>query len=280
MNIKNITQTLINQLSHYEVSTICYFDRIKIYLDLHATNTNLNGLLASNPKNTLIMKEFTPNSHLDKMLDLFQPDARDIKRLKVVSGDCAINYIECAIDFMTDDTNILDSLCYFFNRHLIKATIKNYNRQFYFKEINHQTVYFTTATDDRRLVMYSDLLARKNTALQCLHLEYRIEGVEWVKNEGIITVNNLINFNHERLWDNLLDLRRYNLTKLGFQAGLLPLGNQNAPSRKTLHKWGAHESKTIESLQEYLQTNPEREPAFVDIKTTKALKELVDNVFW
>jgi hypothetical protein len=117
MKVKDTTKHLIKYLSHYGVTTINYFDRVSMYLDAHAREEYLSDILASNKKNKLTMKEFTHNSHLDRCLEIFQPDDKYFEQLRTISGACAITYIECAFDFMTDDERVLDNLAYFFNRH-------------------------------------------------------------------------------------------------------------------------------------------------------------------
>jgi len=281
MKVEDITKHLIKYLSDYGVTTINYFDRANMYLDYHAREEYLSDILASNPNNKLTMKEFTPNSHLDRFLEVFQPDDDQFDQLKTVSGNCAISHVECAFDFMTDDEQILKNLAYFFNRHFVHATVKDKVRTFYYNNFEglDETIYFTPPTDKLQLLMYIDKEARKNPPLKCLHLEYRIVGLDLVKNEDIITINNLLNFDHIQLWDNLLDFRKYNSTELGRLLKPSLSASENEPTRKTFNKWGNKESYTIYSLQEYLEMKPEREPAFKEILTMDVLEKLVDDIF-
>lgn len=281
MNVNDITKHLIKYLSHYGVTTINYFDRVNMYLDARARKDYLSDILASNINNKLTMKEFTPNSHLDRFLEIFQPDDQHFKQLKTISGNCAISYVECAFDFMTDDDRVLNHLAYFFNRHFVHATVKDKARTFYYNNFDDldETIYFTPPADKLQLLMYTDKEARKCKGLKCLHLEYRIYGLDLVKNQGIITINNLLNFDHIQLWDNLLDFRKYNLTELGRLLEPSLSASEYGPTRKTFNKWGDMESDDIYSLQEYLEMKPKREPAFKEILTVGVLKKLVDDVF-
>jgi hypothetical protein len=187
---------------------------------------------------------------------------------------------------MTDDEQILDNLVYFFNRHFVHATIKNRTRSFYHHDFENldETVYFKPETDKLRLVMYNDKEARKakkKRPLKCLHLEYRIDGLDLVKDngKGIITINHLLNFNHKKLWDKLLDFRKYNSTELGRLLEPSLSASEDGPTRKTFNKWGNKESDDIYSLPEYLKMKPEREPAFKEILTVGVLEKLVDDIF-
>jgi hypothetical protein len=164
---------------------------------------------------------------------------------------------------------------------VILASIKDQIRLFYYNNFDNldETVYFTPATDKFRLLMYTDKEARKRKGLKCLHLEYRIAGIDLVKSQGIITINNLLNFGHIQLWDNLLDFRKCNSTELGRSINPSLAANGNQPTCKTFNTWGNKESDAIYSLQEYLEKKPELESAFKELNTVEVLKKLVDNVF-
>lgn len=281
MKIQNITNELLKYLSLHGVTAISYFDRVKINLDANVREEYLTELLASNKNNKLIMKEFTPNSHLDRELDLFQPSNEDFEQLKAISGGCAISYVECAIDFMTEDNKILENIAYLFNRNFVHYSIKYKALEFYYHNYKYldETIYFNPKLDELRLVMYTDKPARNKPDLKCLHLEYRITGLGLVKDNGIITINNLITFNHEQLWDKLLDFRKCNLTELGRLLYKTQSANIIPPTRKTFNKRGKKLYDNTYSLQEYLQDNPEHESAFKEIATIEVLKKLVAEAF-
>lgn len=281
MKVENITKHLIKHLSLYGVTTVNYFDRVTMYLDANTREECLSNIMDVNSKNKLTMKEMTHNSHLDRYLELFQPKDIQFEELKAISGNCAITYVEFAIDFMTDDEQTLENLKYFFKRHFVHPTIKGNVQIFYHYDFDGlgETEYLTSEEDDHRMVEYIDDEARNDPDQKCLHLEYRIVGLGSVKKQGIITINNLLNFDHIQLWDHLLDIRKYNLTELGRLLDLSLPASENAPTRKTFHKRGNKESDSIYSLQNYLKNNPERESAFKEINTADVLEKLVDDIF-
>ena len=83
-------------------------------LDANTREEYLTNIIAANPKkNKITMKEMTPNSHLDRYLELFQPKDIQFEELKAISGNCAITYVEFAIDFMTYEEQTLENLKYF-----------------------------------------------------------------------------------------------------------------------------------------------------------------------
>jgi len=287
MKLNDITKHLITYLSDHDITTVNYFDRVTMYLDANTREEYLTNIMDANPNNKITMKEMTPNSHLDRYLELFQPKDIQFEELKAISGNCAITYVEFAIDFMTYDAQTLENLKYFFKRHVVHPTIKGKTRIFYhynFKGSNgggglNETNYSSSEEDDQRMVEYIDDEARNDPDQKCQHVEYRIRGLNSVKNQGIITINNLLNFDHMPLWDHLLDIRKYNLTELGRLLDPSLPSSENAPTRKTFHKRGNKESDSIISLQSYLKNNPERESAFKEINTAEALKKLLDDIF-
>ena len=191
MKLNDITKHLITYLSDHDITTVNYFDRVTMYLDANTREEYLTNIMDANSNNKLTMKEMTHNSHLDRYLELFQPKDIQFEELKAISGNCAINYVEFAIDFMTYDAQTLENLEYFFKLHVVHPTIKGKTRIFYhynFKGSNglNETNYSSSEEDDHRMVDYIDDEARNDPDQKCQHVEYRIRGLNSVKNQGII----------------------------------------------------------------------------------------------
>lgn len=276
MTIENIFCRLNELLALHDVSVITYFDRIHIYLDSHTRNGDIRRILSTNENNEAIDEELSPNSHLNQKLKLFQPELSDLKELYKKTNDHAINYVEFACDYMTTDVEVHHNLECFFNKHLVHKNTEKKSPLFFYDDYK-KTVYFKQGSSYILLTMYSDKPARKskNQRMYCLHLEYRLKTKDHLKNIKIVTLKNLLNFNHNTLWHSLLDLRSCNKTEFGRL--LIEKTNPNSKelSRKTYGKHGNKELDTIDSLQSYLAENAHMEPAFKAVKSDEALHNIL-----
>jgi hypothetical protein len=275
--MKNTTtiDVLENILAEYGIKTSFYFDRLSIYFDAHSREENLKKLLDDNPKNKFLRQPLPHNDFFDRKVELFQPSAQclsDLTNPDVVVGDCAINYAEFAVDFITDDKKTLKKLVCFFNRHLVRIPSKHSKATPYHHDDFAKTAYFSAKGDKERLVFYSDKPARNARGQLCLHVEFRLSGWDVLKKHNILTISDLIDFDHQQLWDTLLDLRKPNLSEFGVVC------RNGDTSRQADHKRGVKEWQSIKSLQKYLSLHPAREPAFAKITPEKLGQYLHD--FW
>ena len=92
--------------------------------------------------------------------------------------------------------------------------------------------------------------------MSCFHLEFRLKGLDAIKGVNIITINDLLNFDHEAFWNTVLDLKKPNYELLGSS-----ICNDNV-TRQAQNKRGNKEWEMIDSLQSYLQVNAQRCHAF------------------
>jgi len=262
-NLKTTTAVLKNQLAERGITMSYYFDRLGIYFDADTRKENIEILLEDNANNKFIWQPLPHNEHLDRKLELFQPNPHCMVQLTdpdIVAGDCAINYVEFAVDFITDNKKSLEKLVRFFNRHLVYIPSQRGSLALnHYHNVNDETVYFTSKGDKKCLLLYSDKPARNAQHPFCLHIEYRLACLKQVKNQNVITIKDLIDFDHEQLWNTLLDLRKPNLTELGVAC------RNGGTSRQADHKRGTKEWTAIKSLQQYLSLHPERESAFTKI---------------
>jgi hypothetical protein len=262
--MKKMTTTTVleNILAEYGVKTIYYFDRLGIYFDAYSREENLGKLLDDSPKNKFFWQPLPHNDFFDRKIELFQPSAECLKNLtdpQIVGGDCAINYAEFAVDFITDELQIKEKLFAFFNRHLVRIPSRQSKASPYCNDDFDEATYLSPKGDKESLLFYSDEPARTEDDQLCLHVEFRVKGWAQVKKQKILTISDLIEFDHQQLWDNQLDLRRPNLSELG----VVCLDGET--SRNADYKRGVKEWQAIETLQKYLSLHPERESAFVKI---------------
>lgn len=219
--MKKMTTTIAvleNKFAEYGVKTSCYFDRLSIYLDAHSREDNLEKLLDDNKENKFLWQPLPHNDFFDRKVELFQPSAQCLAELTdtdVVGGDCAINYVEFALDFITGSQCTLNKLDRFFNRHLVRIPSKRSKATPYHNDDYAKTAYLSAKVDKERLLFYSDKPARKAQGQLCLHVEFRLAGWTLLKKKNILILRDLINFDHQQLWGTQLDLRKPNFTQLG-----------------------------------------------------------------
>lgn len=240
-----------------------YFDRLTLYLDAKNNEQDIANLLNDNAgKNKFIREPLPHNDFYDRKIEMFQPSRQCLQNLKI-NGDCAIRYVEFALDFCTTDQNLLDALVRFFKRHLVYITGRHSTACCNTVE---DTVYFSNPNTKKRLVFYSDKKSRKHRGQKCLHLEYRVDGWELVKTLNLITFADLAEFDHEQLWNRFMDLRHPHFQSLGQEL------KGNEISRQMLHRCAKKEWQTIELLQDYLAQYPQRISAFKMFSSNQLIK--------
>lgn len=279
MNDLNLREELETLLKPYGISFIMYFDRIHLYVDARLRTDEIETIRSWNENNDRYNLELLPNSHLNRKLELYQIDPTQLDYLQETVGDHAITWIECAYDFMTPSKSDCKKLAAMFNRHLVYNNGDSQTPSYNYNTIK-TTTYLSRPESNLQLAMYDDKPARMivGKKLHCVHLEYRVKKLDNVKQFGVITLTNLINFDHPALWNDLFDLRYCNKTHLG---ELITEIDQPPDrfSRKTYNKYGCQEWGEIDSLQEYLADNPGFAPAFKPVESLQALKNMVNEYF-
>lgn len=252
---ENTTKMLESVLKNHNIKTVYYIDRLKIYFDAYSKKENLISLYTDNNKNKFIFNSLPHHDYLDRKLELFQPSEKCLRKLmspKIIQGDYAINYVELALDFVTDDEKKFKKLVEFFNRHLIYTGSTSKKSSPHYVDIKGETVYFSDKKKQKCLLLYHDKPSRKITGKFCLHLEYRLRGLNLLKQHDIYTIQNLVDFNHQEQWNQLLDFRTVNIQLLGKLCI-----SDNTKSRQTYYNQGKKEFPDNEPLQKYISLHPE-----------------------
>lgn len=246
---------LSDYLAERNFKTDFYFDRVKIYFDAHTKPDDVDFILQANSKNKLIEDCLPHNDFFVRRLDLFQPEIDDMSMLKPL-GDYAINYVEFSLDFATKRKKDLEQVIQFFTHHLVflRKTRRNKHQAYHHK--HKETNYYTPKGVGMKFSDYPDKPSRKHPGMRCFHLECRLSGWNLLKTIGIFTLTDLLVFDNEALWNELLDLRKPNYETLGRF-----ICNDNA-TRQAQNKRGKKEWAKIDSLQEYLSVNADWHLAF------------------
>jgi hypothetical protein len=279
------TQILKSTLAKYGVEIQHYYDRVHYYLDGATSEADLQPLVQSEAARPDLEKDnklgwyiLSKHVHLDRKLELFQLSKSDLANLSKIEGDYKINYVEFSMDFLCPSQEVYDGLTEFFHKHLVSNDKKPYFYLYKNKgEDKSNTVYFNSQKKKKRLVYYPDpkMGRMSSKKMWCLHIEYRVKGISEIAELEIFTSEDLVNFQHEKLWDGLLEFRvRKSQAELGrfFYPGKQPV-------RQTLCKKGKMEVQKIRHLQKYLSEKPKGiKKAFPKITTGKQIHKLLGNL--
>lgn len=284
---KAVFNALLEHADKHAIKHKTYIDKLVIYFDLRVPQANIEKLKSLSVKNILNIKPLKCFPHLDRRLELHQLDQTALDLLLEtcsLKSDYRMNYIELALDFYALKTEKLFNLRRFFYKHMVNAKSKTSNTPFYFCpsqadktvfESTHELYYdpgIETAThyhypkkEKFRFALYSgDNSFRWDKRYGCIHLEYRHADMDKLERLGIFTINDLIKFDHDRYWQEQLDLRHPRLKELG------ELFSQGT-SATSFNKNGNKFFNKLTSLQAYLSINPDAADLFTPMTTVNCL---------
>jgi hypothetical protein len=260
-----------------------YVDRLRIYFDARIPESDLLRLKELSPKNML----FRPCTlehyiHLNQRMELFQLDDNRLKELKAIceasNSDYKITYLELAVDFSNKSRRKVNGLRQFFNKHLVNPKKRKSKKQAQFCDFK-DTHYYNNKNDLIRMALYSKKRYRWDKSRFCVHLEYRYKGLKNLEKLGILTVNDIVAFDHQKYWQQQLDLRKPNFKAIG---EYLAKKNKQSISNAALNKKANKFFNGLASLQEWLKEHPKHpklETLFPVINTPEALKKFMDQAF-
>lgn len=277
-NNPNLIDPLISYVNKQGFECKFNIDRLHIFFGAKSSEDKIVQLIeAHNLKNKIIERELPKRHSLNRMLTIFQPDIALLKKLhEIFDRDgyvYVINYIELALDCATDNSKDKSTLRKYFLRHLTH-TKKDRHRvsRFYFKMAN-ETCYSGKQSEPIKWVLYSDKPSKTISLAYCVHLEWRLIGSSILEKHNILTLDDVITFDHSRFWDEHLELRKLNAKILG------QITTENRVSRQSLTKAGNKAFEKIKVLQEELANNPLLEKAFPRITTVDALSKILGAMF-
>lgn len=164
---------------------------------------------------------------MEYMIDVKQPTLEYFKALNAaMAGEYLICYVEIAMDILTKSKikkDMLDKIL----RNLLIRQMKS-NQQAFPYGIAGDTLYFGKRLSKYPvMVYYADKKSKLKPDHYCCHIEMRLQDTGIVKAQRLYTFADLINFEHELFWEQYLDLRTVNYTKLG---RLATDGNKSDPT--------------------------------------------------
>ena len=144
-------------------------------------------------------------------LQLQRPNREALQSLSTLMGG-RLNYVEFGLDWIFDDEEERDQAFALVSRYHVK------------RWHGKQRITFaktTRYTGQRRapnvLASYADKASRITREPYCVHLEWRINGVEPLRRAGITCIRDLMNFDHRHFWQSRLLMRAFNPGELGKQ---------------------------------------------------------------
>jgi hypothetical protein len=158
-------------------------------------------------------------------LELKQPSPTALQWL-AGHPEALINRMEIAVDYIFADINQKDDAFYFLHQHLLrrwhgkKQKVKLVRRQKRGSEVVDEMAMGQTRYDAGRgarngIVFYGTKPSRITGELDCLHLEWRINGKDAVQAVGIKTGDDLLKFDHYEFWKKRLLFYRVDEARLG-----------------------------------------------------------------
>ena len=272
----NSLEYLIVLAKRYGFETHLYIDKLVVYFDTRVPESDLLRLKKRSKKNTLISPcTLEGYVHLSQKMELFQLDDDTLKLLRRIcesNGDYKINYMELVMDFSSKSQLKTDTLRQFFNKHLVNTgKSKGAKTSPYFKD--DRGTHYYHELGPIRMVMYNSKTFRWDTSRFCVHLEHRYRGLNTLKTFGIVTARDVVDFDHLAYWEKCLDLRKPNFKAIGEY-----VANSDV-SDNALNKRGNRFFDRLNSLQEFLQMNPEQLTLFPSMDTDEALEKFFGRAF-
>jgi hypothetical protein len=225
-----MTRHRIHTTNHPEIRPIGiypYFDKVQVWVRTPFDREALAQLENACGRGG-IHEENRParfDALLRQRIELRQPTVEALQQLAQRS-DTLINKVEIAIDYLFDSPVARDDAWEFFHRHLIRRWHSTRQRIVVDRGTQDQstdgegrigTRYDAERRARNMIVFYRDEQSRRTGELNCLHLEWRLNGLEAVRNVGIESGQGLLEFNHRQFWQKrlrLYDVDRHQLGRL------------------------------------------------------------------
>jgi hypothetical protein len=250
-----------------------YYDRIKLYATSANKKAKLDRVCATEDQQKIIPRALIHHDDMSLMIDAHQPDSAYFGRLKnSLTGDYVINYAEFAMDILVRNKKQVPKLRALLNELLVFER-KRCDDRFPYGQYQ-DTHYFGQRINLKDiLAIYSDKKSKVAPHSHCVHMEIRLFGSKILKNFGVYTIQDLIDFEHEKIWAKYLDLRDVNYTKLG----RLVTGEKVGLTDSSYRRHGKKHFTEYAGSQHLLMKHPQFSTAFAPIKNKRMFKSRLDS---
>ncbi|WP_367155180.1 hypothetical protein [Methylomonas sp. HYX-M1] len=261
-------------LSNYGFEVIPYFDSIHIGLDSTcdiASVRILQSEYTSQNKNKIKISPYSlmKRPTINTKIELEQPEEALLTKLNdALSGDYLINEVEFAIDICSKSIKKIEMLRTFFDDHMLYQSKSQGQDHFYHHRYVNQTDYFAKRRQRRGTLVVYNMPSSKIRYQPCVHIEMRICYSTDLKDIGIYSLQDLIDFLPDKFWKNRLDLRVLKFNQLGHLTQPIETGL----SMSSYQRRGQRLYENFHSAQHLLNDFPQYEPAFMPITNRRMLE--------
>lgn len=144
-----------------------------------------------------------------QMVQLSQPSPQALAWF-AERDDVHMNYVEIALDWMFDNAWTKAEAKQFVHQHLVKKRHRGQGIRWY-----EGTRYTDRRWAPNGVVVYDDKPSKVTGQTQCLHIEWRIAGVNTLRRLELDTVEKLIELDHRQFWKDRLLLYKLDVERLG-----------------------------------------------------------------
>ena len=187
---------IINRPNHVEIRPIgihAYFDKVQVWVRQPYDSEALAELRAQCGRGG-IYPENGParfDARLRQRIELRQPSADALRQL-ARREDVLINKVEIAIDYVFNSPVVRDEAREFFDRHMIrrwhskKQQIRAYRSGMEDDDEGRVGTRYDAARGAPNMTaLYRNEFSRVTGEVNCVHLEWRLNGLRAVRNAGI-----------------------------------------------------------------------------------------------
>jgi hypothetical protein len=250
-----------------------HYDRIKLYATSANKKAELDRICTTEDQQKIFPRALLHHDDMSLMIDAHQPDAAYFERLKnSLTGDYVINYAEFAMDILVRNKKQVPKLRGLLNELLVFER-KRCNDRFHHGQCQDIHYFGQRSNHKDILVIYSDKKSKVAPDRHCVHMEIRLLGSTILKNFGVYTIQDLIDFEHEKIWNKYLDLRDVNYTKLG----RLVTEEKVDLADSSYRRHGKKHFTEYTGSQHLLMIHPQFSTAFAPIKNKRMFKSRLDN---
>lgn len=248
--INKSTTNLDGYISVSECLKIFGFDLFKLWADRPELFITTKRIKKHCTDFKAILGQMPYNANWKLQVELFQPTIKCLELFKAELGS-EVRTLITYVEFACDVPAATKEQAKWWQKNFIGSAKMMYQRQNVIR--CKGTDYYGRRTDENSskrsnvLAVYSDRPSKINNerpdenALPCLHIEHRATGSAALVNHGVVSLEDLILFDHESFWNkNIRIYQLPNLTDLGRLLVKLSGSNKDISStalRKKARKW-------------------------------------------
>jgi hypothetical protein len=182
---------------------IPYVDVVGVYLD-HAPSAP--DLAAFDRRRYRVWRPRPQHRFRCWLIFFSQPDAATLDAID--RRHWPLCYVEFALDWLIADRAARTEAATFFHCHHIHPRSGDLR-------ISGHSRYTRRRKSRRNVVMYADKRSKADGSSRCLHVEYRLRSAAVLRDADIHRAADLINYDHRRLWQQLLRFYDLDVEALG-----------------------------------------------------------------